>query len=672
MASEEKTDRSVITPNDKFLRDVFSNSKAYFVDIYQREYKWTQDNVKTLLHDLEDRFSSGPQDQTIPSEIQASVQECFEPYFLNTFLTHSTATGTYIVDGQQRLTTFLLVLIRLYQILQDFERQKMDNEDDPYFEQKTFSSDALRNLIFESDDFGAPTRFKIFNENRQQTFCRIIDNEPITPKDETQQRICDNFQTISDYLDSFLRKGDTSERHDIAKITYYITYILDRVSIVEIKIEKQQNVASIFEVVNDRGLGLKPYEILKGKLIGNLPYPKKEKANMIWTRLQDEYFNAEVRHSTESKLDLDYFFRTYFRAKFAESENDYERFEGAYHYEMYRNEKIRSYFKNFTDSGLLYNRIVNDIKFFADLYLQIRTSYDYEYLIFNKFLDQNQQYLLILSCIDAEDDDQVRKGKIAGIACKFDQLHSILRLLNVYDSNEFQTIIYPINRDIRNRSLEDAEAVFDKALISTLEEKEVLRMGEIKEISDLFTYERFKGAQNRWKNFSKYVLMRIDRYLAELLDKPSYADRNLYELEECFNKSNQRRYGMHLEHIYAYNDPNINLFTDENVFDEQQFTAARERLGMVLLLKDKQNLSSGNEIYENKMETYKKSNFIWNELLVGHLPPVDEKQLPDQLQSEPVAPDGTGAFPKNNVDERQRLLFNVIKRIWCDSISSPH
>lgn len=671
MASDEKTVLSVITPNDKFLRDVFSNAKAYFVDIYQREYKWTQDNVKTLLHDIESRFSVGPHDQTVAEEIRAAVLEHFEPYFLNTFLTHSTATQIYIVDGQQRLTTFLLILIRLYQILQDFERQKEDHEDDPYFEQKTFSSNTLKDLIYESDDFGVPTRFKIFNENRQQTFRQIVDDEPITPKDETQQRIRDNFQIISNYFEGFLME-DYSEQYDIAKITYYITYILDRISIVEIKIEKQQNVATIFEVVNDRGLGLKPYEILKGKLIGNLPSSKKEDANRIWTRLQDEYFNAEVKYSTESKLDLDYFFRTFFRAKFAESENDYDRFEGPYHYEIYRNKKIRNYFKDFTDTELLYNRIVEDIKYFADLYLHLRTSYEYEYLMYNKFLDQNQQYLLILSCIDVEDDDRVRKEKITGIARKFDQLHAIMRLLNVYDSNDFQTIIYPINRDIRNRSLEDAEAVFDNVLITHLEEKEVLRKGEIKEVSDIFIYERFKGPQNRWKNFSKYVLMRIDRYLSQLLDKPSYAGSNLNELEERFNKSNQRRYGLHLEHIYAYNDQNIKLFTDNNVFDEQQFMSVRDRLGMVLLLKDRQNISSGNEIYTDKIETYKKSNFIWNELLVGHLPGVDVRLLPEELQSEPVAPDSTGAFPKNKVDERQRLLFNVIKRIWCDSISLPN
>jgi len=33
---EEVTIRSVITPNDQFLRKVFSNPKPYFIDIYQR------------------------------------------------------------------------------------------------------------------------------------------------------------------------------------------------------------------------------------------------------------------------------------------------------------------------------------------------------------------------------------------------------------------------------------------------------------------------------------------------------------------------------------------------------------------------------------------------------------------------------------------------------------
>lgn len=661
MTAEEKTIRSVITPNDQVLRQVFSISKAYYIDIYQREYKWTKENVETLLQDIEVRFEQHQRSKTEPQDIQKDVQEHFEPYFLNTYLTHSTATNISIVDGQQRLTTFLLIFIKLHQILKRVE-------EDASYKNKTYSSKTIDKMIFESDDFGDAARFKIFNPNREETLRALVEFKSITPKDETQQRIKENFEAISEYYDHFLVAKGQNGQYDLTKLTYYITYLLDRISIVEIKIEKQQNVAMIFEVVNDRGLGLNPYEILKGKLIGNLPSKQKEHANAVWTRLQDNYFNAKIKNSTETKLDLDIFFRTFFRAKFADSETDYDKLEGDYHYEIYRDSKIRAYFNEFKDPDLLYRRITEDIQYFADLYLWLRTNYENEYLIFNKLLDQNLQYLLIMSNITLDDPDRTKK--ITGIAKKFDQFHVVLRLLDVYESNAFQRMVFPINRDIRGKSLSKAEGVFDRELIRNLEGAEVVRKEEIKAVEDIFTYERFKLARNRWTNFSKYVLMRIDRFLAEALDKPSYAGGGLEELEEHFNKTSRRKYGMHLEHIYAYNKSNMAVFTDEgNKFDEQLFNTVRNRLGMVLLLKDRQNESSNNETYRKKIETYKKSNFIWNELMVGHLHDVDERKLPADLKVDCVFPDSTEAFPRDKVESRQRLFFNAIKHIWCDSIA---
>ena len=130
------------------------------------------------------------------------------------------------------------------------------------------------------------------------------------------------------------------------------------------------------------------------------------------------------------------------------------------------------------------------------------------------------------------------------MARKFDQFHTIMRLLDLYDSNDFQRMIYPINRNIRDKSLTDVENIFDKALIDSLKKAELLDQAEDLSVSDLFTFERFQDARNRWTNFSKYVLMRIDRYLSKYLDKPSYAGVSLNELEERFNKNNLRRYGI--------------------------------------------------------------------------------------------------------------------------------
>src|ERR1044072_834514 len=254
--------RSLITPHDQTLRTVFNAQRSYFIDIYQREYKWKAENVETLLNDIEVRFSQHEPTKTDPSAIQAEVLERFEPYFLNTYLTSTNATTTSIVDGQQRLTTLLLILIKLYLVLKKVE-------ENPENKGQTFGNKVIEQFIFETNDFGEAERLKIFNENREEAFQALVEGLPVQTTDETRTRIAANFKVIDQYFDSFL-KGDESGTYDLIKTTYYLTYLLDLVSIVEIKIQRKQNVAMVFEVVNDRGVGMTHYEILKGKLIGNL------------------------------------------------------------------------------------------------------------------------------------------------------------------------------------------------------------------------------------------------------------------------------------------------------------------------------------------------------------------------------------------------------------------
>lgn len=650
-----ETLKSVITPNEKHIRNIFESSKSYFIDIFQREYKWNSENIETLLNDIELRFLLHDRNIVEPQEIQNDVVSRFSPYFMNTFLVSKTSSNTSIVDGQQRLTTFLLILIKFLDIAKIIE-----NSSDSY-QQKTFSTKIIEKLIYETDDFDNATCFKIYNENRENVLKSIIEKKGYQPEDETQQNILSNYQIIDKYYENFF--FDINDKlYDIQKYTYYVSYILDKLSIVEITIEQKENIAMIFEVVNDRGLGLLPYEILKGKIIGNLSEDDKEIANNIWVGLQDKYFNTKIENSTESKIDLDNFFKTYLRSKFANSEKDYEKYEYNYHYEIYKNKEIRNYFGDFNDNQLLFKKIKEDIKYFADLYLQIRSSYDYPELIFNKLLDQNQQYLLILSAIEYNDPN--KEEKIKFISKKFDQLHTALRLLDCYESNSFQKIVYKLNKSIRNKNIETIENVFNELLISYLEENEYIETDTYSEIKELFHFERFKNMYNRWTNFSKYILMRIDRELSELLDKPSYCSEDLKELEERFNKNRRRKYGLHLEHIYAYNEKNIALFTEDSVFDEAGFINHRNKFGAVLLLKDKQNLSSNNDFYEQKKSDYATSNFIWNELLVGHLSSTDYGQLPNDIKFGKYDENEDGVLPLIAVEKRQEEMFKIIQRIW--------
>jgi hypothetical protein len=86
---------------------------------------------------------------------------------------------------------------------------------------------------------------------------------------------------------------------------------------------------------------------------------------------------------------------------------------------------------------------------------------------------------------------------------------------------------------------------------------------------------------------------------------------------------------------------------------------------MVLLLKDKHNLSSNDDTYDRKQQTYAKSNFIWNEMLVGHVAAVDCRNLPPELCVRPIRPEND-VFPLAQVDARQRAMFAAIQKIWGD------
>ncbi|WP_317897154.1 DUF262 domain-containing protein [Aurantibacillus circumpalustris] len=649
--------QSLITPNALTINRVFSEKERYYIDIYQRDYKWQKSQVETLLRDIELRFNLSQRNVSDPKNIKKDVLENYKPYFLNTYLTCKTTTFISIVDGQQRLTTFLIMLIALRRIVSEVHENAS-------YTVKTVSVSTLEKLIFEADDFSKPEYYKIYNPNRQGAFDYILGNiTEYEAKDETQKKILENYVIISTYFNSLFKSEESGLTIDVKKLTYYIYYILEKLNIVEIHIEQQENVATIFEVVNDRGLGLKPYEILKGKFLGNLYNEEKEKANEIWVELQNKYYNSIIKNSTENEIDLDTFFKIYLRAKFAETENDYKKFEDKYHYEIYQNQTILSFFNRFEDTKKLYNWVVNDFRYFAELHLKIRTTYENEYLVFNKLLDQNQQYLLIISAIEL--NDKQANEKINLVAKKFDQMHSTVRLLDLYDSNSFQDFVYKLMPKVRNKSLNEIAKAFDDVLIAHLEEEEIITKGAYTTIGDLYKPELFQNIHNRWLNFTKYTLMRIDKFLGEKLDKPSYCKDALTDLEERFNKNNKKVYGMHLEHIYANNDRNKKLFTDKDgFFDESKFNTVRNKLGMLLLLKDKQNISSNNDYYSLKVEDYKTSNLIWNELLVGHIDSIDRKHLPSHINFTKIEPNQDGVFPLEMLETRQKETFEMLKQIW--------
>src|SRR5207248_11407516 len=100
-----------ISPDKQNLDGVLSNT-PFFIDFYQRDYRWTAEAVLRLLDDIFYKFRQGLVSAagTGPGKETTSL---YPWYYLNTYVTNVVDGRVYVVDGQQRLTTLSLILVKL-------------------------------------------------------------------------------------------------------------------------------------------------------------------------------------------------------------------------------------------------------------------------------------------------------------------------------------------------------------------------------------------------------------------------------------------------------------------------------------------------------------------------------------------------------------------------------
>ncbi len=95
----------------KTVRELLKGVK-YSIDYYQREYKWHDKQIRELVDDLTGKFL----EEYEPGHARKKVVD-YPHYFLGSIIISKKESTSYIVDGQQRLTslTLLLILLRTLQ-----------------------------------------------------------------------------------------------------------------------------------------------------------------------------------------------------------------------------------------------------------------------------------------------------------------------------------------------------------------------------------------------------------------------------------------------------------------------------------------------------------------------------------------------------------------------------
>lgn len=612
-----------VQPMNQNINSLFG-TETYYIDFYQRQYKWNDEPVKRLLDDIFYKFNEEfkkHQDSDIDLD---KLIEQYSWYYLNTYVTNKVKGKLFIVDGQQRLTTITLILIKLFRLSEEVHHSDL--------------GDWIKSKVAGTSGF--KRTFWMNHEGHVETLKALLEGKIAIENIDvsvgiTSANMVGNYGAISKYLD-----GQLSTKH---KFESFVFYFMQRLVLINLNVE-QTDVPMIFEVINDRGVRLKPYEILKGKLLGQVN--KDELIELGLNEIWETQVNAlnEMYHD-----DIDNFFMYYLRGRYADTIGDSRKYDKDYHRIMFSSD-----FKKHLD--LEHNPknvkhfVLNEFKYYTALHKKLNTYYAnyneaYKHVYYNYLTDMDSQYILVNSVCTLNDPEE--DEKIKTVAREVDRLFSLLSLQRAYESNEFTRTIYKISKEIRNQSVDKIRPAFDKALLGLLEKSK----GYVTEEPINYTFFREIG-MDLGTRFKRYFFARVEKFIAENMNLQM--KKSMYDLVRNTGHKN----GFHVEHILARNSENLQLFgEDEEIFDRE-----RNRLGALLLLKGKDNISSNNEPYEQKLKSYA-NTLYWNETLREdtYKSKLDFRDLINQhkLKFEPM-----DTFGLEEVEKRHQLLFEIVKIIW--------
>ena len=288
-----------IDAKDIKLQNVFYGNR-YKIDVFQREYRWQREQIEALISDLCSNFLNNyEENHTIESAVN------YDCYYMGPIVLCEDENNLSIVDGQQRLTSFTLLLIYLNH-LQDILGIINDDRHE------------LENYIFVKK--GGKKTLVLNVESRNEIISQIYSNDKfIHSNNEEQNKEFDYLQSIvEESIENIRNRYD-----DIIKffppelksdkiLPIFIEWLLNKVVLVEIKAFSIENAYTIFETMNDRGLSLNPTEILKAYLLSNIKDETKAiEANEKWKELINE---LKINIGQDGDLE---FFRNWLRAKYA-------------------------------------------------------------------------------------------------------------------------------------------------------------------------------------------------------------------------------------------------------------------------------------------------------------------------------------------------------------------
>jgi hypothetical protein len=184
----------------------------------------------------------------------------YKPYFLGPYVYFQDGDTTYLVDGQQRVSTLHLLLILIRNLL---------------IEQDALSEARQLETLICSVMYGE-RRYTIDIDERAPLLEALMTGKPYEVKADDRPSVRNLWE----------RYGDLEEQLPLElrgeALPYFHDWLLHRVCLVGIEAHDQGHGWEIFETMNDRGLQLSPVDLLKSFLLAKSEQKQPRRLNDTW------------------------------------------------------------------------------------------------------------------------------------------------------------------------------------------------------------------------------------------------------------------------------------------------------------------------------------------------------------------------------------------------------
>ena len=580
------------TSNQK-IPDIFANNYFRIPD-YQRGYAWKADKqLPELWDDIED-IPTNPSGGYKPHYTGAiSLQKTsFDKLSKSEQKLLQSGSNIYdVVDGQQRLTTILILLFELYKKLND---KKIYNQ---YIKEKGKNAVYKFSYGTENGDYNYFLQKEIFEDPNSICKGKSVYTNNLR---EAKQFFCDKLAPLT----------PKQARTIFSKVTTALMF--------DIKIiDDSFDVQAVFETMNNRGKPLTILEKLKNRLLflnSKLTNCDNEQLAKIINDCWGLIYNSLGQNET-SMLDEDEFLSSHLTlirtpADYSFSTQDAERkvFEmfcsRASQYRLsYTRDQSESSKKEEVVSFDKIKKYAIDLANYVPYWFtvncpDIKNTVELELYKIQCLNGSKEMRLFLAQLLALQKDEPEEFNRCLKNVEKI-LFRNRLPIPSIMDERSFATRARDLH--IGDIKLEELNNELEAILAQTIECSSLI--GGFKW---LFTYVRGNVGYHRW-NGLKYFLFEFEEHIHQQDYSRDFA---IISWDKFFETS--------IEHIMPktyqdyWSDTMSNYLSQKNFSEEGRYVAIKtllNSLGNLTIIRDKKNSSLGNNPWETKVKAYANGSF---------------------------------------------------------------